>query len=188
MDEIIFDSLYEDYYSPSVNTNIKSSLLELIEIKEVSKLAEKIKWNDRFFKSYTGHARKLTGDKIIATKVFVAIYQEKELGYTRLIDMTDSFFDFYGKKVSRIAESYVKPLYRNQGVVTALRRYAVKHENVKAMRIETYRFLKNRSYFENEGFFFAYSISEDMCIICTRDFFEPLALYNKVMAARLQSA
>jgi hypothetical protein len=188
MNKSIFNTLNGNSFSPSANTIRKSSLIDSIEVKEVTKLAEKIKWNDRFLKSYTGHAKKINSDALICSKIFTATYQGKELGYTRVTDMTKSFSEFSGDKVSRITESYVKPPYKSQGVVTALRRYAVKHENVKTMRIETYRFINNRNYFESEGFYFAYSISEEMCIICTRDFFEPLATYNKVMSARLQSA
>ena len=187
IDESFFKSLNRDFYSPSVEKNRKSSLIELIEIKEVTKLVEKIKWIDRFLKSYTGHKQKINNDGLLLTKIFVATYQGKELGYTRVVDMTEDFSAMYEDKVSRITESYVKPPYRNQGVVTALRRYAVKHEHVRALRIETYRFLRNKAYFEAEGFFFAYSISDEMCIICTRDFLEPLAWYNKEMSARLQS-
>jgi len=160
----------------------------LIKIEEVTKLAEKIKWNDRFLKNYTGHTNKINSDGLLKSKVFVATYQGKELGYTRVFEMTEHFSVFYGKRVSRITESYVKPPYRSQGVVTALRRYAVKHEHVRAIRIETYRFLKNKAYFESEGFFYAYSISDEMCIICTHDFLDPLASYSKAMSSRLHSA
>ena len=188
MNESIFNTLNGNSFSPSVNTIRKSSLIDLIEVKKVTKLDEIIKWIDRFCKSYTGNVNKFNYCDFIDEKIFVATYQGKELGYTRVTDMTKSFSEFSGDKVSRIAESYVKPAYRSQGVVTALHRYAVKYENVRIMRIETYRFVSNRNYFENEGFYFAYSISEEMCIICTRVFFEPLANYNKVMSARLQNA
>ena len=188
MNESIFKTLNGKSFPPSANTIRKLSLIDLIEIKEVTKLAEIIKWIDRFYKGYSGDVNKINYCDLIDTKIFVATYQGKELGYTRVIDVTNAFSDFFGDKVSRIAESYVKPLYRNQGVVTALHRYAVKHEHVRAMRIETYRFFKKKAYFESEGFFYAYSISDEMCIICTRDFFEPLAAYNKVMAARVKSS
>ena len=61
-------------------------------------------------------------------------------------------------------------------------------EHVRTMRIETNRFLNNKAYFESEGFFYAYSISDEMCIICTHDFLEPLASYSKAMSSRLHSA
>jgi len=188
MHESIFNTLNGNSFSPSINTIRKSSLIDLIEVKKVTKLAEIIKWIDRFCKSYTGNVNKFNYCNFIDEKIFVATYQGKELGYTRVTDMTKSFSEFSGDKVSRIAESYVKPAYRSQGVVTALHRYAVKYENVRIMRIETYRFFKKKAYFESEGFFYAYSISDEMCIICTRDFFEPLAAYNKVMAARVKSS
>ena len=59
IDESFFKSLNRNFYSPSVEKNRKSSLIELIEIKEVTKLVEKIKWIDRFLRSYTGHKKKL---------------------------------------------------------------------------------------------------------------------------------
>jgi len=188
LNESIFKSLNQVRYSPSVDVKRKTSLIDLIKIEEITKLAEKIKWNDRFLKSYTGHTNKIGSDALLGTKIFVATYQGKELGYTRVCDMTKDFSIFYGKRVSRITESYVKPPYRSQGVVTALRRYAVKHEHVRAIRIETYRFLKNKAYFESEGFFYAYSISDEMCIICTHDFLEPLDSYSKEMSSRLHCA
>ena len=159
------------------------SLIDSLEVIEVTKAAEKIKWINRFLKSYSGNInKKLNFEMIDKTRTFVATFQGKELGYTRVIDMTELFFDFYGKPVSRIAETYVKPTYRGQGVCTALRRYVRKNEHAQAMRIETYRFINNKKYFENEGFFYGYSISESMCIICTSEFIESLHAYNKALS------
>ena len=110
INESIFSTLNGKSFPPSANTIRKSSLIDLIEIKEVTKLAEIIKWIDRFYKGYSGDVNKINYCDLIDTKIFVATYQGKELGYTRVIDVTNAFSDFFGDKVSRIAESYVKPV------------------------------------------------------------------------------
>ena len=175
-----FDCIYEN-----VDRN-KTDLIESIEFKEITKLAEKLKWIDRFKKSYSGGVtRKINTLRLNQTKAYIATLQGKEVGYTRVIDMTDLFQNFFGEPVSRIAETYVKPPFRGMGVCTALRRFVKKQERALTLRIQKDRFIKNKDYFENEGYFFAYDITDsDMCIICTPEFLEPLMAYSKAMSKK----
>lgn len=176
----VFSNLKLNNYSTLDFKIDKPNLSEAIEIIEIKKLSDKLKWIERFLKSYSEAVRKLSCEEVMRTKTFVAIYQGIELGYTRIIDATDNYLDRYGKPISRVGETYVKPRYRGQGVCTSLRRYVKQNENVMFLRIKINRFIENRFYFENEGFYYLYKEEEkgDMCVIGTLDFLD--ILNNKV--------
>ena len=80
-----------------------SSLIDSLEVIEVTKAAEKIKWINRFLKSYSGNInKKLNFEMIDKTRTFVATFQGKELGYTRVIDMTELFLISMGNQFQEL--------------------------------------------------------------------------------------
>lgn len=156
--------------------------LNEIEFKEIKKIADKDKWINRFMKSYKGGKTKVSTKGIDTSKVFIATRKGIELGYTRIYDVTHYYSGNYDGTVYRLAESYVKPLYRNQGVVTALRKYVVEREHVKLLKIETERFLYLKDYFNQEGFIHALVIRDtDMSLICKPDFLEVIIKVHSVI-------
>ena len=111
-DEIKQPYIYADKEKPTSKLIAKSDL----EIKEITKLAEKIKWNERFYKSYSGNKDKVSVEKIAACKVFLAIYKGKEAGYIRINNYKKKFSRFFNGEVWGINEGYVKPAYRGNRI------------------------------------------------------------------------
>ena len=96
-----------------------------IKIKEITKLAEKLKWNERFYKSYSGGKCKVAPVKIATCRVFVATVEGKEVGYIRIANYTETFSKFFDGEVWNVCEGYVKPLYRN--ALLAYTKYKSQH-------------------------------------------------------------
>lgn len=155
-----------------------------VEIFEVYKISEKIKWNKRFVSSYSGNAN-IEGTNILdKSRVFVATSNGLELGYIRISDVTSHFEAVYEGEVFRLNEAYVKPPYRGRGVLTLLRRYVVEHCNVKFMKIEAERYSKLSQYFYEEGFSKAFNIvNSHMVMICLYDFLGVIRLQNRKLIA-----
>ena len=150
-----------------------------IEVKEITKLAEKSKWNERFYKSYSGGKKRIPIDKLNECKVFVATYKGNELGYIRIHSVTHTFSQFYDGEVWAVSEGYVKPPYRSNGILTLLRSFVVQNYNVKVLRIETERYNNLRRYYSEQGFVLAYDV-EDSCIsiICLPEFYDVMWSYS----------
>lgn len=150
-----------------------------IVIKELTKLAEKLKWIERFCKSYSGGKRKVAPEQLAICKVFVATIKGKEAGYIRIGNYTESFSKFFDGEVWSVCEGYVKPPYRSNGILSALRSYVVKNHNVKVVRIETDRYFRLKDYFSEEGFVYGYEIQEsDLSLICLPEFIDALFAYS----------
>jgi hypothetical protein len=156
----------------------KISVSEL-GVKEITKLAEKAKWNDRFYKNYSGGKQRIEIDRLNECQVFVATHKGSELGYIRIHNKTEFFSEFYGGEVCSVCEGYVKPPYRSNGVLTFLRRYVIENHNVKVMRIETERYNKLREYYSEQGFILAYDVDDSgISIICLPEFYDAMWAYN----------
>lgn len=167
-------------FSQSHTSNFQAASNANIEIKEITKLAEKIKWNERFYKSYSGGKIKVSTEKIASCKLFVALYEGKEAGYIRINNYTKTFDKFFDGEAWGVNEGYVKPTYRSNGILTALRSHVVKHHNVKVMRIETDRYLRLKDYYEEQGFIYGYAIKDgELSAICVPEFLNALLAYSK---------
>ena len=154
-----------------------------LEIREVTKIAEKLKWLERFSKSYTGGKKKVAVENIALCKMFLAIYKGKEAGYIRIASYTDEFSNLFNGEVFSINEGYVKPAYRSNGILTYLRSYVVKNHNVKFMRIETDRYFKLENYYAQQGFVYGYKVlGNDLSVICLSDFFDTLIAYGEYIS------
>lgn len=126
-----------------------------INFKEISKLAEKRKWQARFAKDYKGQMNSFT-DKLFRediVKCFVSTSSQsgKEVGYIRLIDKTANFTTCE-ESVWCLEDAYVKPAHRHKGVMRKMTEWAVKYKNVKVMHITMDRFENNYLYFCDLGF------------------------------------
>ena len=151
-----------------------------LKIKEVTKISEKAKWMDRFYKSYSGGKQKIQMEGLNQCQVFIATKESKELGYIRIHNKTEIFSKFFDGEVYSVCEGYVKPAYRSKGVLTALRRYVVENHNVKVIRIESERYKRNRRYFNEQGFVLAYDVTDsNISIICLPEFVDAMLAYSK---------
>lgn len=170
-------TLTKKHFSPSINAT------DGLEIREITKIAEKLKWLERFYKSYTGGKKKVSVENVALCKMFLAIYKGKEAGYIRIASCTNQFSNLFNGEVFAINEGYVKPAYRSNGILTYLRSYVVKHHNVKFMRIETERYFKLEDYYAQQGFVYGYKVlGNDLSVICLPDFFDTLIAYGEYIS------
>ena len=123
-----------------------------ITLKEVTKLAEKIKWNEKFYKSYSGGKARFSIEQLSFEAIFlVANVADKEVGYVRLTQHCE-FAQYGAACVWCISEAYVKPCYRNDGVLREMVKQLVANYNVKLIHIETERAVRNENYYRSLGF------------------------------------
>lgn len=151
-----------------------------IQIREITKIAEKLKWMDRFSRSYSGSTGKVSLAHVDKSKVFLAIYNGKEAGYIRIANYSKKFSDVCDEDVWGVNEGYVKPAYRGKGILTALRSFVVQNHGVKVMRIETSRYLKLADYYQEQGFVYGYPIENgELTAICVPEFLNTLLAFAK---------
>jgi GNAT superfamily N-acetyltransferase len=127
------------------------------EIQEVTKLASKEKWMQCFKKAYSGEIRRLPL-KVYEpeiSRMFVAKLGNKEIGFIRITNYTDRFKEVYDGEVWNIAEIYVKPAYRSQGISSRLIHYVSRCCHVKSILLEPERYEENRYYFNRQWFTFS---------------------------------
>jgi ribosomal protein S18 acetylase RimI-like enzyme len=141
-----------------------------IELIELASLAEKMKWLERFQKSYTG-AKAKTSNKFFDSgcKFLVAKASGKKLGYIRIIDRTSELSKFGATNTWSVSEAYVKPAYRNQGVLRKMLKVVISDYNTKLIKIETERLETNYSYYETLGFKNAFAVKNSELSIAYLD-------------------
>ena len=125
----------------------------MIMLKQIDKLADKMKWQRRFCAAYRG-GLSAWSDKLFdpVAKFYVAVDDGKELGYIRMLNCGDDFARYSNEVVESISEGYVKPAYRKNGVLRGMITIAVRDHNVKLLYIETERLLQLQSYYSSLGF------------------------------------
>jgi GNAT superfamily N-acetyltransferase len=154
-----------------------------IVLTEVQKLAEKMKWLERFQKSYSGGQAKTTNKFFEnSCKFLVAKSNGKELGYIRIIDRTSELRKFGAADTWSVSEAYVKPAYRNQGVLRKMLKVVISDYKTKLIRIETERFEANYSYYETLGFKNAFSVQNgELAIAYLDEIADVMSLRNQVL-------
>jgi len=113
-------------------------------IKKLDKLAEKKKWMERFRRAYSGELEPESHNFYTDNVIFLVAQEDgKQLGFIRINDKTYRFSQYTSKHVWNLTDGYVKPPYRNNGVLKELIKYSVNTHDVRMMFIETSRFLVN---------------------------------------------
>ncbi len=125
----------------------------MITLKIVEKMAEKMKWEQRFFTAYKGGLLPIS-DVIFSSlcKFLVAVEDGKELGFMRLSDYSRKGVGYLSEEFWSISDAYVKPRYRGKGVLREMISQAVRDHSVKMLFIETSRLAKNYDYYSTLGF------------------------------------
>lgn len=125
----------------------------MLQLKEIVKLAEKMKWMRRFVQAYSGGALPLNsvifGELV---KFFAAVVDGKEVGHIRICDYSKSFEGETNDEVWSMSEAYVKPPYRHNGVLQEMISLAVRDHKVKMLYIEPQRFVRFSAYYRALGF------------------------------------
>jgi GNAT superfamily N-acetyltransferase len=154
------------------------------EIQEVTKLANKKRWMQCFKKAYSGGFKNLKLELYDPefSRMFIAKLDNKELGFIRITNYTNSFKEVYDGEVWNIAEIYIKPSYRNQGVSTRLIEYVLRSNYAKSILLEPERYNKYQYYFNRQGFSFPLEASDGLYRIYL-DNFKDIALRRLALAS-----
>lgn len=128
---------------------------ELMEVnfRELTKLAEKMKWMECFRKSYSEGLSPLTLEHFDAkdTKFIVASTDAKDVGYVGLIKST-LHLPTGDIEHWALETAYVKPKHRSLGVLQKLIAHVTEVYEVKEIHLEAYRFYDHQYYYECLGF------------------------------------
>lgn len=135
-----------------------------LEYRELTKLAEKKKWFQRFRKAYSGGMMPVSdthyGDDV---KFVVASAGSCDVGFLRLADFTHRFKAFTDMPAWHICDGYVKTAYRSQGVLEAMIKNATQELNAKSLIIENDRLDKHAGYYAALGFTHQFYIAGTDC-------------------------
>jgi GNAT superfamily N-acetyltransferase len=124
-----------------------------MNIKEIHLLNEKNKWFEQFRKGYSGGCSKKLPQKAFnesVCKFLVAYENGKEMGFIRIVAAETFGPEFKGDW--ELAEAYIKPPYRSNGVFRELLMHSMDFYNVKIVQLTEDRFFNNYSYYHSLGF------------------------------------
>lgn len=149
----------------------------MIKLVEIVKLADKQKWQRRFYDAYDGEMREWS-DKLFGTNVkfYVAVEDGKELGFIRINDKVFNFKGFTDEEVWNLTDAYVKPAYRSKGVLREMIAQAVRDLKVKMLYIQTERFDACRAYYFGLGFTYYYTVQQGGMVWAFQGSFEKVAV------------
>jgi GNAT superfamily N-acetyltransferase len=137
---------------------------ENLEYVVLDKYAEKKKWMDRYRRAYIGKLAPETGYSFKEnSKFIVAIDNEKEIGFLRLVNSKKYFSAVTSEEAWDIADGYVKPAYQSQGVLRAMIENAVTNHHAKSVTLASERIEKCMAYYKALGFTVTSVISECNC-------------------------
>lgn len=159
-----------------------------IQIVEITKLADKRSWLNKFINAYTGGKEGIVSNEgLNVTRCFVAIHNGKEVGYIRIANYTPTLSKHGATgEVWAITEGYIKPPYRSKGALRQLIKHAVDNCNAKLFRIQTYRLMENFAYYFSLGFTYSYRVGDsDMSVVSLGELRHVLENY---CAARIAEA
>ena len=124
-----------------------------MDLIEIHLLSEKRKWQSRFAKAHKRYELR-TSDEIFGDRVkfFVARDNRKELGFIRINNKTGNFKDKVDYEIWNAADAYVKPAYRNKGVLKGMLQDVISNHNVKMCCLVPELFTKHQSYYRELGF------------------------------------
>lgn len=146
-------------------------------IKEITKLADKVNWMKRFKLNYSG---KVTIDSKIygpGCRYFVAILEGKEVGFIRITNYTEMWAHVYDGIVWSASDFYVKKQHRNQHVLRRLLKYVIDHCHVKSAFIEVESYAAHYSYYQTLGFTnILYGREDWLVYIVQREVFDSVKL------------
>ena len=174
-------------YELEIQNNSKTSEIEIIEI---TKLAEKRSWLNKFINSYTGGKKgEVTNEGLFMSRCFVALCEGKEAGYIRVANYTSAFTKHGAEGDTwAITEAYIKPPYRSKGILRQLIKHSIKNGNAKLFRIQTYRLMENFAYYFSLGFTYNYKIDDsDMSVVSLGEFRHVLENYCAAHSAKVSS-
>ena len=125
-----------------------------LKIVKISNAKEKIKWLERFRKSYSGGMQK-TSAEIYKDEVclfFVALSSDTEVGYIRISNYSKYYSHITKEPAWSASDAYVKPKYRKSGILRYMLEEVVANYSVVSALIEIERYIENQRYYKSLGF------------------------------------
>jgi GNAT superfamily N-acetyltransferase len=173
------------YYNPSINISTLTDdhlILPEIDVREITKFPEKQKWMKSFIRNYSGAKNPLNsaifGERC---KYFVGSIGDKDVGFIRITNYTKLFKEHYNEPVWNASDAFVKHSYRGKSVLRQLLEYVIKNCNVKMLRLETDRLIRNYQYYSSLGFTYSQKTGDgSLCISVTEDLKNPIIMQNKI--------
>ncbi len=129
-------------------------ILSNLKLVKISSAKEKIKWLERFRKSYSGGMQK-TSAEIYKDEVclfFVAISSDTEVGYIRISNYSKYYSHITKEPAWSASDAYVKPKYRKSGILRYMLEEVVAKYAVVSALIEIERYIENHRYYKSIGF------------------------------------
>jgi len=164
---MILDFLKDNNFS-LINNKIDCEIFSdsSITYKVLTSNAEKLKWDKRFLCSYKGKV-KYSINSVISNhaKFIVAVKNGRELGYVRIVNISNNFMSEGLNDVWCIGEAYVKQAYRSNGVLRNLIKHTVAEHNVKSISLTLDRYETNLDYYNTLGFTFGSCDDTDLIYI-----------------------
>ena len=158
------------------------------DIQEVTKLASKEKWMQCFKKAYSGEIRRLPHKAYDPenSRMFVAKLGNKEIGFIRITNYTKHFKKVYDGEVWNIAEIYIKPSHRSQGISSRLINHVLRCCHAKSILLEPERYEENQYYFNRQGFTFSLETQDGLFRVYL-DHFKDIVLRRLALASQRET-
>ena len=144
----------------------------MIQLMEEYDLAEKKKWQTRFFRDYPYETRISDGIYGANVRFFVGIENNLKLGFIRLNEKTSVVKRKYGYvgPVWNIADTYVKKEFRSRGVQRQMFELAVSEYGANMLNIHRNMLFRDTSYYRDVGFtHFVVASNGELCWCFTSD-------------------
>lgn len=129
-------------------------ILSNLKLVKISTAKDKIKWLERFRKSYSGGMQK-TSAEIYKDEVclfFVALSSDTEVGYIRISNYSKYYSHITKEPAWSASDAYVKPKYRKSGILRFMLEEVVAKYSVVSALIEIERYIENHRYYKSIGF------------------------------------
>jgi len=139
-------------YATKTNSDLPGRTVGEHSFKELTKFADKDKWNNRFLQEYKGGIKPSIQMFSKNSRFIVICCNGQELGYARITNYSDLYEEVYGNEVWSISEIFVKPEFRHQGVMRRIIKHLINFYKVKSIYIEIGRYLNNLEYYKSLGF------------------------------------
>jgi len=125
---------------------------EDFSVREITKLADKIKWVKAFSRGYNAGFRATSDVYGNNLRYFVAILNNKEAGFICIRNYKMMWSDFYNGEVWSASIALVKKPYRNKMILKRLLSYVIENCNVRMAYIDELRYRMNYLYYQSLGF------------------------------------
>jgi ribosomal protein S18 acetylase RimI-like enzyme len=135
-----------------------------MELVQITLMAEKQKWLQRFRKNYAGSVRSNNPSRIYReelSRFFVAKSDDAEVGFIQLTNYSHWLKSSTQPNFWSAGMAYVKPPYRQKGVLRYMLTECIEKHQVGAAYMESERLITNSDYYRSLGFCRAHLVDDN---------------------------